>query len=59
MVVNNSKLVKQATWNLGNSPFTIGNGDGNAWYGKVAVVRVYNRRIDTSRSVPELQFTQD
>ena len=29
----------------GNSPFTIGNGDGNPWYGRIAVVRVYNRGL--------------
>ena len=36
---------KTGNMESGNSPFTIGNGDGNPWYGKIAVVRVYNRGL--------------
>lgn len=38
-------VAKTGNMESGNSPFTIGNGDNYPWYGKIAVVRVYNRGL--------------
>ena len=39
------QVAKTGAMETSNSPFTIGNGDNYAWYGKIAVVRVYNRGL--------------
>jgi hypothetical protein len=38
-------VAKTGNLESGNSPFTIGNGDAYAYYGKIAIVRIYNRGL--------------